>query len=503
MHRGENAPVDSGCLFSGPITKGKRVNALHEVILSVGIDIGTSTTQLIFSRLTIENRASSYTVPRIQIVDKEVIYRSLIYFTPLKSNTEIDAEAVKKIVRDEYQAAGMTPEDVRTGAVIITGETARKENANEVLEALSDLAGDFVVATAGPDLESVLSARGAGADKLSEEHRMAVANLDVGGGTTNIAVYEKGTLRGVCCLDIGGRLIKVDKGRVTYLFPKIQALAKSHGIDLKVGDPAEEQKLRQICALMADQLAQSLHLKKMDGDHAGLYTNDGKPLPAQPEIRAITFSGGVADCVYQQMEDDYFRYGDIGVLLGQAIRSNPDLQTVQLFRAAETIRATVVGAGTHTTEVSGSTIHITEDRLPIKNIPILKVSEEDEASLETFRTSITSQMPLYKPEGKVEQIAIAFNGGTRTSFAEVQDLAAAIIDGAKEVIESSYPLILVVEADIGKVLGNAVNVLLDYKKDVICIDGIKTLSGDYVDIGEPVAEGHVVPVVIKTLIFNS
>ena len=112
-------------------------------------------------------------------------------------------------------------------------------------------------------------------------------------------------------------------------------------------------------------------------------------------------------------------------------------------------------------------------------------------------------MPLYKPEGKVEQIAIAFNGGTRTSFAEVQDLAAAIIDGAKEVIESSYPLILVVEADIGKVLGNAVNVLLDYRKDVICIDGIKTLSGDYVDIGEPVAEGHVVPVVIKTLIFNS
>lgn len=144
MRGGETSPRGFGLpVFTGPTTKhGKQVNALHEVILSVGIDIGTSTTQLIFSRLTIENRASSYTVPRIQIVDKEVIYRSLIYFTPLKSNTEIDAEAVKKIVRDEYQAAGMTPEDVRTGAVIITGETARKENANEVLEALSDLAGD-------------------------------------------------------------------------------------------------------------------------------------------------------------------------------------------------------------------------------------------------------------------------------------------------------------------------------------------------------------------------
>lgn len=479
------------------------MNALHEVILSVGIDIGTSTTQLIFSRLTIENRASSYTVPRIQIVEKEVIYRSLIYFTPLKSSTEIDAEAVKKIVRDEYKAAGMTPEDVKTGAVIITGETARKQNANDVLEALSDLAGDFVVATAGPDLESVLSARGAGTDKLSREHRTTVANLDVGGGTTNIAVYEKGTLRGVCCLDIGGRLIKVDGGRITYLFPKIQALAKAHGISLSVGDPAEEQKLRKVCDLMADQLAQSLHLKQADVDHAGLYTNGGKPLPTQPEIKAITFSGGVADCVYQQMEGDIFRYGDIGVLLGQAIRANPELQAVQLFRAAETIRATVVGAGTHTTEVSGSTIHYAEGKLPIKNIPILKVSEEDEASLETFKSSVTQQMPLYKPEGKVEQIAIAFNGEKRTSFAEIQKLAAAIIESAKEVIESKYPLILVVEADIGKVLGNAVNVLLDFKKDVICIDGIKTLSGDYVDIGEPVADGHVVPVVIKTLIFNT
>ena len=483
--------------------KRKRVNALHEVILSVGIDIGTSTTQLIFSRLTIENRASSYTVPRIQIVDKEVIYRSLIYFTPLKSNTEIDADAVKRIVRDEYHSAGIRPEEVQTGAVIITGETARKQNANDVLEALSDLAGDFVVATAGPDLESVLSARGAGSDKLSEEHRTTVANLDVGGGTTNIAVYQKGTLRGVCCLDIGGRLIKAAEGRLTYLYPKIQDLAKKHGIDLKVGDPADVEKLRRVCALMADQLAQSLHLKPMDEAHAGLYTNGGKPLPAEPEIQAITFSGGVADCVYQKMEGDLFRYGDIGVLLGQAIRENPDLRSVQLFQAAETIRATVVGAGEHTTEVSGSTIHYAEGKLPIKNIPILKVSEEDEASLETFRASITRQMPLYQPEGQLEQIAIAFCGETRTSFAEVQKLAAAIIDAAKEVVASKYPLILVVEADIGKVLGNALNVLLDYKKDVICIDGIKTLSGDYVDIGEPVAEGHVVPVVIKTLIFNS
>jgi len=476
---------------------------LHEVILSVGIDIGTSTTQLIFSQLTIENRASSYTVPRIDIVDKQVIYRSKIHFTPLRSPTEIDAEAVKKIIREEYAAAGKKPEDLRTGAVIITGETARKQNANEVLEALSDLAGDFVVATAGPDLESVLAARGAGADTISHERRISVANLDVGGGTSNIAIYQKGTLRGTCCLDIGGRLIKVQDGKLTYVYPKIKKLAAAHGIQISEGDRADESKLMEVCRLMAHQLAESLYLTDQDSDHAGLYTNNGRQLPREPRVQAVTFSGGVADCIYEAVEGNPYKYGDIGVLLGRAIREDPDFKRVELLRAAETIRATVVGAGTHTTEVSGSTIHYERDQLPVKNIPILKVSEEDEASLETLKNSIIQQMPLYKPEGKAEQIAIALGGWKRTSFDEVQDLARAIIEGAEEVIGSQYPLILVVENDIGKVLGNALNVMLNFKKEVICIDGIRTMSGDYIDIGEPVAGGQVLPVVVKTLIFNS
>ena len=482
---------------------GKWVYLLHEVILSVGIDIGTSTTQLIFSRLTIENRATSYTVPQISIVKKEVVYRSGIYFTPLKSATEIDAEAVKKIVRDEYRAAGKTPQDMQTGAVIITGETARKQNANDVLEALSDLAGDFVVATAGPDLESVLSARGAGADVLSKDNRTVVANIDVGGGTSNIALYEKGNLRGTSCLDVGGRLIKVADGKLTYIYPKIQELAQKHGISIRVGDRADADQLMNVCRLMADQLAQALHLKQKDSDHDGLYTNDGKALPDTPQIAGVTYSGGVADCVYSVNDGDVFRYGDVGVLLGRAIRENPALNSIKRYNAIETIRATVVGAGTHTTEVSGSTIRYAQKRLPLKNVPVLKVSEEDEASLETLKTSIKDRLPLYRPEGDMEQIAIAFAGEKRTSFAEIQELAKAIIDCTEEVIKSKYPLIVIVENDVGKVLGNALNVLLNNQKDVICIDGIHTASGDYIDIGEPVAGGQVLPVVIKTLIFNS
>ena len=357
---------------------------MRQEIKSIGIDIGTSTTQLVFSRIVVENVAGSYNVPRVSIVEKEVIYRSKIYFTPLRSATEIDAEAVQKIVSQEYKAAGMKPEDLSTGAVIITGETARKQNANEVLAALSDFAGDFVVATAGPDLESVLAARGAGTDVLSEEHRSVVANLDVGGGTTNIAVYQKGTLRGVCCLDIGGRLIKVTDGKISYIFHKTKKLAEDHGIHISVGERADEDKLYKICTLMADELAKSLHLLPADDAHKALYTNDGAMLPQEPKLLAVTYSGGVADCIYDAKDGDPFRYGDIGVLLGRAILAQKELSGLTLYRSKETIRATVVGAGTHATDVSGSTIRYDKSYLPIKNIPVLKVSSEDEEDLNTF-----------------------------------------------------------------------------------------------------------------------
>lgn len=476
---------------------------MREEILSVGIDIGTSTTQLIFSRLIIENRASSYMVPRISIVDKEVTYQSDIYFTPLKSQTEIDAEKVKEIIRQEYRKAGKKPEDLQTGAVIITGETARKENANTVLAALSDMAGDFVVATAGPDLESVLSARGAGADVLSEEERTVIANVDIGGGTSNIAFFQKGVLKGTCCLDIGGRLIKVENGKLSYIFPKIQELAGRHGLQIRVGDAANEQLLYRVCEYMAEELAKALHVSETDDFHQSLYTNGGRELPREPAIVGVTFSGGVADCIYREEEGDVFRYGDIGVLLGRAVRNNSSLKKLKTYPAAETIRATVVGAGTHTTNVSGSTISYATGRLPIKNIPVLKVSAEEEQEPAAFRNAIRNKLPLYETDGVLGQIAIAFSGDYHTGFSAIQELAGILAEGAAPVIQSPYPLILVIENDIAKALGNALNVLLERKKDVICIDGIHAGNGDYIDIGEPVAGGRVVPVVTKTLIFNT
>lgn len=476
-----------------------------EVINSVGIDIGTSTTQLIFSKLTVENRASSYSVPRIEIIDKQIVHRSDIYLTPLLSEDVLDAEAIKKIVEKEYEKAGMTPKMVQSGAVIITGEAARKDNANLVLNALSNAAGDFVVATAGPALESVLSARGAGTDKMSLERGVIMVNLDLGGGTTNIAAYDRGNLLGVTCLDIGGRLIKTENGKITYIYSKIKKLAEENGIKIEVGSLAEVGSLRKLTSIMADILAQSISLTPKTSLSAPFYTNNGKELIDLSKIDAMTFSGGVADFIYhpESSEGNMFKYDDIGVFLGEAIRENQYFKQIERIEPAETIRATVVGAGVHTTEISGSTISYAEGYLPIKNIPVLSIKETEEASSETIISSILTQIPLFKPEGQIEQIAISFSGLTKSSFVDIQNLADALIEGTQEVIKSQFPLIFIIENDIGKALGNALNVKLKNSKPVICIDGIRTLSGDYIDLGEPVLGGRVLPVVIKTLIFNS
>lgn len=476
---------------------------MKESLLSVGIDIGTSTTQLIFSRLTIENRASSYMVPHISIVDKEVIYRSQIYFTPLKSQTEIDAEQVTEIIRNEYRSAGMKPEDLKTGAVIITGDAARKSNANRVLSALSNMAGDFVVATAGPDLESFLAGKGSGADRLSKDNREVVVNVDIGGGTSNIAMFQKGILKGTTCLDIGGRLIKVEQGRIKYIFPGIQKMSAAYGISIREGDKADEKVLYQVCEHMADQLAMSLHLCETDAVHQMLYTNAGKALPKEPLIQAVTYSGGVADCINPVGGVHVFQYGDVGILLGRAVCNNRYLQKLKSYPAAETIRATVVGAGIHTTNVSGSTISYTSGKLPMKNIPVLRVSAEEEQEPVDFQNAVKSRLPLYVTEGNLEAVAISFSGRYHADFKAIQKLANAIIACSGPVIESAHPMILVIENDIAKVLGNALTVLLDRQKEIICIDGIHAQNGDYIDIGEPIAAGRVVPVVTKTLIFNT
>lgn len=477
---------------------------MREELLSVGIDIGTSTTQLIFSKLIIENMASSFSVPRISIADKEIIYRSEIYFTPLISHTEIDGLKVKEIVEKEYKCAGINKADIQVGAVIITGETARKQNANQVLHTLSGFAGDFVVATAGPDLESIISGKGAGAHLYSKEHSTSVVNIDVGGGTSNLALFTRGEVQQTGCLDIGGRLIRVDKDtmQITYIAPKIQKIIEDNKFAIAIGQKTSPEQLKPIIDIMVELLAQSVGAAEQNQLLDFIKTN--KTITISEAIPCISFSGGVADYIYYEGEvKDYFKFGDVGILLGQAIAKSDLCKKLQVVRSIETIRATVVGAGSHTTEISGSTITYTAEVFPLKNLPVLKLAHGDESrGADVLSQAIKEKLDWFKIENDLQKVVIAVDGKKNPSFTEVQVYAQGLVRGMEEMIKGDLPFIIVVENDMAKVLGQAIYSLLEFKKDVVCIDSIKVDNGDYIDIGKPIAEGKVLPVVIKTLVFN-
>ena len=446
---------------------------MSEKLLSVGIDIGTTTTQLVFSRLHIKNEASAFRVPQFAIAEKEIIYRSEICFTPLLSDTVIDAEGVRQIVDAQYKAAGIEKSSVQTGAVIITGETARKENARDVLHALSGYAGDFVVATAGVALESVLAGKGSGAAAYSEAHHCAVLNLDIGGGTTNMALFEDGKLRDTGCLNVGGRLMKFDKnGRCTYLSPVLRPYFSESS------DPAE------VSVFLAEILEEALGLR--EGSLVKDFVTDKLCKPAT----LISFSGGVADLI-DDTPHDSFAYGDLGVLLGKAIYRSR-LCKENYLRAKETIRATVIGAGSHTTELSGSTIFYDNAAFPLKNLPVAALTEQEEnEDPQALAAHIRNRLALFPDSPTV----LALTGKRNPKFSELCKLVDGIALGLRE----RSPLVIAVEADMGKALGQAVGMLLP-DTPMICLDGVRLPDGAYLDIGAPIAGGQVLPVVIKTLV---
>ena len=476
---------------------------MTETVLSVGIDIGTSTTQLVFSALEIENTAGVTSVPRISVVDKRIVYRSDIHFTPLLSSTVIDAEGVRRIVESEYRAAGMDREKISAGAIIITGETARKENAETLLRSMEGLAGDFVVATAGSDLESILAGKGSGAAAYSKRELTSVVNFDIGGGTTNVAIFRNGEVTDTTCLDIGGRLVRLDPKTavIEYIAPGLAPVISSLGLPLAEGKTASVDDLERLSRRMAAFFDELMGLAPRSSLFESMLTaHDFRS--GDLKVKHVSFSGGVADGIAGVPDGGPFVYGDIGILLGQAVKWTETYRNLDVVQAEETIRATVVGAGSHSLEISGSTIGFSDESVfPLKNLPILKLTEEDERN--SLGHALSEKLHWFKDSsGRQRTVAVSFRGRENPSFDEVQRIAEDLHDGLSEYLTHSDKVILVVENDMAKALGYALRSRLGDGKKVVSIDGIKVENGDYIDIGKPLAKGRVLPVVIKTLVFG-
>lgn len=474
-------------------------------ILSVGIDVGTSTTQVVFSKLQMDNAGGYFSVPRVAIVDKEVVYKSEVYMTPLKTDVLIDTEALRDIVAAEFRKAGYRPEDTDSGAVIITGESARKENSDAVLKSLSDFAGDFVVSAAGPDMESLIAGKGSGAWQYSMDHHCRVANLDIGGGTTNVVLFEDGETLARGCLDIGGRLICMNpQGIITKVSPAAAVMAQAAGVSVSVGDRCDELKLTAVTRQMAAALNAYLGVgtKGIDVILRQIKTPGSSDFPVPEKVQAVFFSGGVADLIYHESADTW-AYGDIGVLLGRAIRESRLFTDFQKMEPGETIRATVVGAGTYTTTISGSTITYSDDIFPLKNIPVIKLDEElQEACFAGETEPVIRRIQWVLGQNDEEHFILAMPGKRNPGYTEMKRAAAAIRQIMDRVQPPGEPILLVIESDIAKAMGQMIRQQPDLKRQVVAIDSIHVEDGEYVDMGKPMMNGMVIPVVVKTLIFG-
>ncbi|MHA2191350.1 MAG: ethanolamine ammonia-lyase reactivating factor EutA, partial [Candidatus Thorarchaeota archaeon] len=461
-------------------------------VLSVGIDIGSSTSHLIFSRLTLKRERSMFNITnRFNLVNREIIYESSIIFTPLIDRYNIDVDAVVEFCM------------VETGAVVVTGETAKKQNAAEIVNRLSSESGKFVSAAAGPNLESFLGAMGSGIVDQTLRSRKSMLHVDIGGGTSNLAIASNGQVFSTSCINVGGRLLGIDKDfKIWRIDGPSQFLMKELGMNYQIGDIIPEEDARAI----AREYAKSL-VEVMQGPAKSVVAKElmmTEDLDFSIPIDAYSFSGGVAEMFFGSDET----YDDIGVMLAEEVRGLVETQNLTIVEPENKIRATVIGAGAFSLSVSGSTTFFDEKiELPLGNIPVLTVN---------------LGMKDFTPQKLIEVIQRAF---ITFDMVEGEDLVALYFKDMvyskdyigdewlapfAKAIEKALPnsvsnkkmIILIFGYDVAKRLGLAIRDETSIESNILCLDELQLEAGDWIDIGAPLKTTQAFPVTVKSLVFN-
>jgi ethanolamine utilization protein EutA len=472
-------------------------------LTSVGIDVGTATSQIIFSRLVLR-RLGRELSSRFVVTERETLYLSPIHFTPYTTNRErIDDQALGSLVDDAYREAGFSPEEVDTGAIILTGEAIRRDNARAIADLFAEQRGNFVCASAGHNFESLLAAHGSGAIALSAERECRVLNVDIGGGTTKLAVIERGRVLSTAAFHLGGRLLATDgDGVITVLEPRGQALARHVGLDWKVGDRSTPEEIQRLADYMAQAVLALIQDETPAPEVQELWLTP--PLGGPKSYDAVVFSGGVGEYVYRK---ESASFGDMGAPLGEALRRYASDGTLPwpLEPARECIRATVMGASQYTVQVSGSTIYRSGDEvLPRRNLQVLRPDADLSGELDAtdIAQAIGRHFRSFDLEEGETEVALVFHWDGPPTAIRIATFCRGLLDGLPGTLKSGLPIYLVFDHDLAGLVGAILREEFDLKNDVLSIDGIALQDFDYIDLGKVLEPSGTVPVTIKSLVFQ-
>jgi len=475
----------------------------HVSLVSVGIDIGSSGTQVIFSRLNLRRLGEDLS-SRYCVISRETLFQSPVALTPYKSEELIDDVELGAIVDGAFAAAGLHPDDIDVGAVILTGEALRRENAQAIAGVLADERGEFVCAAAGHHMESMLAAFGSGAARVSHDTRKRILNIDIGGGTTKLALVERGKVTATAALHVGGRLLVVDEHhRIVRLDPAGRRLAAQAGFDWSRGDVIDAAAMERVADWMAEAILRAVSARPVPSEVLRLFLTE--PLPEEGPIDGVMFSGGVAEYVYEREARDF---GDMGRLLGLALRKRLDAGALPwpLFPPGECIRATALGASEYSVQLSGNTIYISNPGalLPRKNLQVLQPSFRCEEAIDPQRlaAAIREHFTAFDLVEGESDAALALRWEGAPSHERIAALGRGIRLGLANTVAKRKPLYIMVDGDIAQTLGAILRDELGVEGEILVIDGVVLWDFDYIDLGRIRMPSQTVPVTVKSLVFS-